>query len=257
MLKRSEPIFAVRDIHETLAFYRNVLGFESDWTWGTPIGFGGARWGEVHVMFCLQPELAGRVDGHMHFFQCEDIESLHARHVAAGANIISPIENKPWNVREYTVRDPNGYHLRFSGPLKYERPATATDSLPPYIQIVPRRPTWEEYCAVQTSVGWGKSQQMYDTAGRSDMYFVAIDTRNQQVIGTTRVMCDADKWYSIWDVAVCVEYQGQRIGTALIEAAIEQIKRVAPGSLVHLFTYRPEFYQTLGFKTETVCLRKL
>jgi len=257
MLTRSEVIFAVRDVIEAIAFYRNVLGFESEWLWGTPVGFGGVRWGPAHVMFCLQPELAAKVEGHMHFFACDDVEGLHAKHVAAGANIISPIENKPWSVREYTVRDPNGYHLRFSGPLKYERPATARDTLPDYIQIIERRPTWEEYCLVQGSVGWGKSERMYEIASKSEMYFMATDTRDQQVVGTTRVVCDAEKWYSIWDVAIRQEYQGQRIGTALVESAIAKIKQVAPGSIVHLFTYKPQFYDRLGFKTESVSMLRL
>jgi hypothetical protein len=55
--------------------------------------------------------------------------------VAAGALIIEPIENKPWNVREYTVRDCNGYHLRFGGPTTYERPVNRTDALPAHIRI--------------------------------------------------------------------------------------------------------------------------
>jgi hypothetical protein len=55
--------------------------------------------------------------------------------VAAGALIIEPIENKPWNVREYTVRDCNGYHLRFGGPTTYERPVNRTDALSAHIRI--------------------------------------------------------------------------------------------------------------------------
>ena len=64
-----------------------------------------------------------------------DIDALYARHKAAGATIVHPIENKPWGIREYTVRDPSGYHLRFGGPLKYEPPPTTTESLPPYIRV--------------------------------------------------------------------------------------------------------------------------
>jgi GNAT superfamily N-acetyltransferase/catechol 2,3-dioxygenase-like lactoylglutathione lyase family enzyme len=257
MLKRSEAIFAVCDIHETLAFYRDVLGFESNWTWGTPVGFGGARCGQVQVMFCLQPELAAKVEGHMHFFNCDDIESLHARHRSAGANIVSPIENKPWNVREYTVRDPNGYHLRFSGPMKYERPATATETMPGHIQITEGKPTRDEFIAIHESVGWGKTDDPTDMITRSLTCFLAIDTRTSTPIGMTRVMQDAIKWFSLWDVAVRPEYQGQRIGTALVETAVAYIKQRTPGAIVHLFTYKPQFYDRLEFKTENVTLRRL
>ncbi len=257
MLKRSEPIFAVRDIQETVDFYRNVLGFESSWTWGTPVGFGGARFGQVQVMFNLLPELAARVEEHQHFYYCDDLPALYQRHVAAGADIISPIENKPWGFREYIVRDPNGYHLRFSGPLQYEKPATALATIPDYIRIVERKPTREEFLALHTAVGWGETGDPTDIIDRALTAFVAIDTRSNTAVGMTRVVRDAIKWHSLWDVAVRPEYQNQRIGTALVESAVERIKVLAPGSIVHLFTYKPAFYDKLGFGTESVTLRRL
>jgi uncharacterized glyoxalase superfamily protein PhnB len=42
-----------------------------------------------------------------------DVDALYARHQQNGVMIISPLEKKPWGMREYTVQDPNGYHLRF------------------------------------------------------------------------------------------------------------------------------------------------
>jgi len=257
MLKTSQAIFAVRDVKEAVAFYRDVLGFTSHWFWGDPVSFGGAGWGDVHVMFHQQPHIAAHIEGHEHAFNADDIDGLHEKHCAAGANIVGPIGNKPWGIREYTVRDPNGYHLRFGGPTKYERPATATESMPTFIRIVPRRPTWEEYSAIQTDIGWGKSPQSYDIAGRSLMHFVAIDQRSERVIGTTRVMHDADGWYSIWDVAVMKDFQNQRIGSALMEAAVAAIKAVSPTAIIYLFTMKHGFYERLGFHTDTVTMKRL
>ncbi|CAN5581637.1 hypothetical protein BH10PLA1_BH10PLA1_13040 [soil metagenome] len=257
MLTRSEAIFAVRDVPETIAFYRDVLGFESGWLWGTPVGFGGARWGKAHVMFCLQPERAAKVEGHMHFFHCDDIESLHNRHVAAGAKIVSPIDNKPWGVREYTVRDPNGYHLRFSGPLKYEGPVTALKVMPEHIQIVERNPTREEFYSVYDSIGWDRAMEPTRILEHGFAAFVAIDTRSSTVVGVTRVVRDAINWYSIWDVAVHESYHGQKIGSALITAAVERIRRESAGAIINLFTQKDGFYQQLGFQKENTLLRRL
>src|SRR5437773_7764093 len=105
-------------------------------------------------MFCQQPGLAGKVEGHQHAFFCEDIDSLRERHRASGAPVISEIANKPWGVREYTVRDLNGYHLRFGGPATYERPAGAQRTLPEFIRIVERVTSVEEDAALRAAVGW-------------------------------------------------------------------------------------------------------
>jgi hypothetical protein len=73
--------------------------------------------------------------------------------VAAGAPIIEPIENKPWNVREYTVRDCNGHHRRF-GPTTYERPVNRTGALPAHIRIDASVPGYDTYVSLFHSVDW-------------------------------------------------------------------------------------------------------
>src|SRR5690348_9199525 len=120
MLNRSEAIFAVRDVKEAVDFYTEKLGFSGGWFWGDPVDFGGVRFGEVGAMFRLHPKLAANIEGHQHAFFTDAIDELHANHVERGAPIIMPIENKPWGLREYIVRDPNGYHLRFGGRPTYE-----------------------------------------------------------------------------------------------------------------------------------------
>ena len=92
-----------------------MLGFESEWFYGDPPTFGGVRWGTQQVMFCQQPELAAKVEGLMHMFRVDDIRPMYEKHKAAGALIIDDLENKPWGMSEYVVRDPSGYHLRFAG----------------------------------------------------------------------------------------------------------------------------------------------
>src|SRR5262245_17509122 len=112
MIRASEAIFAVSDVRATVRFYRHVLGFDSEWFWEDPPTFGGVRWGQISIMFCLQPKMQGKTDGLMHMFRVEDVRGLYERHKAAGAPIFSELANKPWGMAEYSVVDPNGYHLR-------------------------------------------------------------------------------------------------------------------------------------------------
>lgn len=249
MLKSSEVVFAVSDVVQTVRFYRDVLGFESEWLWENPPTFGGARWGHVHVMFCLQPDIAGKIEGHMHWFQVDDVNALHARHKAAGAPIVSEIGDKPWGFREYTLRDINGYHLRFAGPTEYARPITATELRPPHIRIDVRKATLEEYLKITTAVGWNKDESTMPQALEQSLFcVVATDARSSQAVGMLRV-CGDGRYYTIWDVMVMPDYQGQKIGTAMLEAAMAELRRIGPrGAMVGLFTGKPKFYERLGFR---------
>jgi uncharacterized glyoxalase superfamily protein PhnB len=118
---KSEAIFSVADVVATVKFYREKLGFTKEWFWDDPPTHGGASWGEVDVMFHMDAELANHVEGHQHYFFVKDVDDLYARHLQNGVSIISPLERKPWGMREYTVRDPNGYHLRFGEPCDPNR----------------------------------------------------------------------------------------------------------------------------------------
>jgi GNAT superfamily N-acetyltransferase len=252
MITGSSPIFAVADVLETTRFYKEVLGFTSSWEWGDPPTFGAATWGKSTINFSYRPDLAGKVEGHEHWFDVEDVNALHAQHLERGAAIVSPIEDKPWGKREYTVRDMNGYHLRFAGSPSYTPKGTGI--FPSEVEIVRRKPTLEEYRSlVGKSVYKNVPPQIFAQTWQG---VVALDPRDE-VIGTTRIMYDAPGWFSIWDVAVLPEWQGRRIGTALLEEALGIVREESPGAFVFLFTGNQAFYDRLGFGKESVTMRKV
>ena len=152
---------------------------------------------------------------------------------------------------EYVVRDPNGYHLRFGGPELYERKGTAAESMPPHIRIERRTPALDEYMRVIESVGWLKDvAAMNDALERSVLFVLATDTRSGQVIGMTRVTGDR-RAYFICDVAVMPDHQHQKIGSALMEHALAELRKTGPtGTFVGLFTGKPQFYERLGFQKD-------
>lgn len=92
----STPIFATDDIVKTLEFYKNVLGFESTWTWGDPPTFGGASSGGVSIMFNLQPDLAKKVAEHQHWIRVEDADASYEEHIRRGAKAVEPAQDRPW-----------------------------------------------------------------------------------------------------------------------------------------------------------------
>jgi MerR family transcriptional regulator, thiopeptide resistance regulator len=54
------------------------------------------------------PRLAGAPTS-MTVVTVDDIDAHHARSLAAGADIVDPLADKPWGVREYGARDPQGH----------------------------------------------------------------------------------------------------------------------------------------------------
>jgi catechol 2,3-dioxygenase-like lactoylglutathione lyase family enzyme len=155
-LLRSQAILAVADVAAAVRFYRDKLGFTGEWLWGEPATFGGVSWGKVSIMFCLQPALAGHIAGHQHAFFVTGLDRLYERHRDNGVEVVSPPGDKPWGLREYTVRDPNGYHLRFWEPITTHASSAPAKELPPGVRLVERLPTVEEYEGLVRAVGWAR-----------------------------------------------------------------------------------------------------
>jgi uncharacterized glyoxalase superfamily protein PhnB len=254
MFKTGVPILAANDIEATLDYYRRVLGFASSWTWGEPPTFGSVSWGNVTVMFNLQPEIAAHVRGHQHWFEVENVDAMCERHVAHGANIVSPIADKPWGLREYIVEDPNGYHLRFAARIR-EEPVEPSAPFPPGVALVRRLPTEEEFARVA-------GQEFYrdgvptGVLERSWQGVVALSPEGE-AIATLRIVQDAPGWFSVWDVAVLPEWRGRHIGAEIMREALDLVREASPGAFVYLFTFRQGFYARLGFADQTVSMIKV
>src|SRR6476646_6981486 len=104
-------------------------------------------------MFALRSGSDSKVGGQWHSFFVEGIDALHDLHGRNGAAICSPLEAKPWGLREYTVRDLNGHYLRF-GQRGSDRSETAGREPATDVAIVERLPTPEEHQELFRAVGW-------------------------------------------------------------------------------------------------------
>jgi uncharacterized glyoxalase superfamily protein PhnB len=117
------PIFVVRDLKETMAFYTDVLGME---TAGVFPQTGEPTWcsmrlddasvaftfeaphthedGELHVS---EPAFAGSL-----YFYTDDVDALYDR-IKEKVEIDEAPVNRPWGMREFGFVDPNGFYLAF------------------------------------------------------------------------------------------------------------------------------------------------
>ena len=116
---RLNAFIPVNDIRETLDYYRDQLGFCEEWTMGTD---GGIRRDDMRLIFCQDPDYVPVINNDTYRFvliwfvdNVDDIyrEFKEERKIP----IIKDIENKPWGIREFSIYDNNGYHIRISEPV--------------------------------------------------------------------------------------------------------------------------------------------
>ena len=105
----STPILPVRDIHEAIDFYQRA-GFD-----GHVYDGGGFAFMERDGESVFDLDHVAHIDPAANRAGCylivADVEHWHAQLQASGLPV-TPLENQPWGMREFTLTDPSGNHVR-------------------------------------------------------------------------------------------------------------------------------------------------
>jgi catechol 2,3-dioxygenase-like lactoylglutathione lyase family enzyme len=118
-LLRGAPYFPVADVAAAGEYYRAVLGFECEYAAGDPPIFAVYSRSGAPIMFrqvdqpgliCPNERQGGTWDV---FFWVDDVMKLHAELAGAGATVVYAPVVQPYGMKEFAVRDPNGYVLGF------------------------------------------------------------------------------------------------------------------------------------------------
>lgn len=111
MSKIGQPVpeLPVEDVERAQEYYRDILGFEIGWLYpGKEIG--AVARGDVVIFFRkTQAPFAPAV----HWVSADDVEQSYSELKASGANIVEPLEQKPWGLRQFTVDDLDGNRFYF------------------------------------------------------------------------------------------------------------------------------------------------
>jgi uncharacterized glyoxalase superfamily protein PhnB len=103
------PELPVADVERAQQYYRDALGFEIAWL--TPDKGIGAVVRRPATIFFRRRSLP--FEPAVHWIFAEDIDAAHQEFQARGANIVEPLEKKPWGLRQFTVQDPDGNRFYF------------------------------------------------------------------------------------------------------------------------------------------------
>ena len=99
------PQLPVEDVEKAQAYYQRVLGFEIAWTYPDK-SIGAVKRDESVIFFA---KTKGVIVSNVHWIYSDDVDQTYWEFKENGADIIEDIENKPWDIRQFTIRDPSGH----------------------------------------------------------------------------------------------------------------------------------------------------
>ena len=99
------PELPVADVERAQQHYIATLGFEIGWL-EPDKGIGSVSHGDMGPIFFRkrQPPFAPGI----HWVYAEDLDATYEELKSLGANIVDPLQMKPWGLRQFTVEDIDG-----------------------------------------------------------------------------------------------------------------------------------------------------
>jgi catechol 2,3-dioxygenase-like lactoylglutathione lyase family enzyme len=118
MMRGSTTIFTVKDAATSLAYYRDCIGFEVAFKYGTPTSYVGLCSGEVslHLIAAAQaprPPGHGAVSIHV-----DEVDALHADLLKRGAKILNAPKDQDYGLRDFAIADLDGNMIFFASETK-------------------------------------------------------------------------------------------------------------------------------------------
>ena len=126
--RKLTPNLVVRDVAASVEFYRSMFGakMEKSVPEAVPYVFASVVSGPVEIFFNDQqyvakeyPAIAGPPLGGTLtlYIEVEDVRRLHDEVRAKGADITMPLTDQFYGMREFAMRDPDGWVLMFAQPI--------------------------------------------------------------------------------------------------------------------------------------------
>ncbi len=119
------PELFVPDVDAAVDFYVETLGYTLLRKEGEPATFAIGHINGATIMFMSdrwyagpRSELDGRGSGLDIRVMVPDVDEYLDRVQRAGLQVMHPIGDREYGLRDFIVRDPNGFRLRFASPLR-------------------------------------------------------------------------------------------------------------------------------------------
>lgn len=104
------PRLAVTDLDRSITYYQEALGFRLAWRTADD-SLAALASGEIELLLLVPWSGGSPLPVHSSYVYVEDPDTLSAEYQQAGADIVEPVASRPYGMRDFTVRDPDGHRF--------------------------------------------------------------------------------------------------------------------------------------------------
>ncbi len=117
---RVNPHLPVKNLGQTLDYYRNVLGFYDEWTWTNNEGKiidGGIRRDNMRLLFAEDPGFNDVINNYEKsrlplMWFVDNIDEVFREFQSRNVEFADSLRAHPYGLREFSFIDINGYYIR-------------------------------------------------------------------------------------------------------------------------------------------------
>src|SRR5687768_16117227 len=109
--ERYHAMLPVGDLAASVGFYTSKLGFSLDFTQGEPVTFAAVSFGDNSQLFLEQATRPLSTCGL--YFVVDDADAMFAVCRSAGVKVVVEPDDRPYDLRDFSIEDPDGYILTF------------------------------------------------------------------------------------------------------------------------------------------------
>ena len=106
------PIFSVSDLSKSIEFFTETLGFQLDFIYGEPQFYAGLFKDSVELHLVSknlrQPAGSGNLS-----ILTNEVDDLHQKLIDAKVQIIVPLDDRDYGLRDFSCKDPDGNIIVF------------------------------------------------------------------------------------------------------------------------------------------------
>ncbi len=108
------PHSPVKNLRQTLDYYRDKLGFTGEWTFGHTDG--GIRRDDVRLLFAEDKDFTNDINNKKHrlplMWFVNSIDAIYAEFKKRDIELADDLRSHPYGLREFAFIDINGYYIR-------------------------------------------------------------------------------------------------------------------------------------------------
>jgi hypothetical protein len=118
VLKESATVFVVKNVPESVLYFRDALGFKIEFLYGEPANYAGVFRDNVVVHLEAASNTSCQVGQTGLNVFLDDVDELYRELLGRNARIPKPPHNRPWGMRNCVVADLDGNYICFGTPLR-------------------------------------------------------------------------------------------------------------------------------------------